>query len=175
MGRYSELSRAAWNLETIRVQYSLSSIENLSSVGQKTVYQFYIFFLFSSGPSYTLEVSNHSSGDHISDLKLGVEWSQVAWFLDCFNFSGLGPEFRQNSEHFLTKMPRNWILGQLGTLRLGNIFWPVWLAAFSLTLGMLCGKCSCWFYWKVLKSIVKYWKVLKSIEKYLKIFKSIEK
>ena len=146
MGRYSELSRATWNLETIRVWYTLFSSENLSSVGQKTVYQFYIFFLFSSGPSYTLEVSNHSSGVHISDLKLGVEWSHIDWFLDCFNFSGLGPEFRQNSEHFLTKMPRNWTLGQFGALRLRNMFWPVWLAASSLTLGMLCGKCSCTYY-----------------------------
>ena len=45
------------------------------------------------------------SGDHISVLKLGVEWNQVAWFLDCFNFSRLGPEFRQNSEHFWQKCP----------------------------------------------------------------------
>ena len=37
-------------------------------------------------------------------------------------------------------MPRNWISGQLGALRLGNIFWPVWLAASSLTLGMLWGE-----------------------------------
>ena len=43
-------------------------------------------------------------------------------------------------------MLRNRTLGQLGALRLGNMFWPVWLAASSLTLGMLCGKCSCWYY-----------------------------
>ena len=36
-------------------------------------------------------------------------------------------------------MPRNWTLGQFGALRLGNMFWPVWLAASSLTLGMLFG------------------------------------
>ena len=36
-------------------------------------------------------------------------------------------------------MPRNWTLSQFGALRLGNMFWPVWLAASSLTLGMLFG------------------------------------
>ena len=33
------------------------------------------------------------SGDHISDLKLGVEWNYAAFY-------GLAPEFGQNYEHF---------------------------------------------------------------------------
>ena len=74
-------------------------------------------FQFSSVPSYTLEVFNQNSYQIRSIFEqmprilvltqlLGTlfltsssEWSATK-LPDCFNFSRLGPEFRQNSEHF---------------------------------------------------------------------------
>ena len=72
-----------WNLETIRVWYTLFSYKNLSSDGEKLI----TMFLFSSVPSYTLEV--------------------VTKFCSFLNKFRTGTWIRRNFDHFCQKMPRN--------------------------------------------------------------------
>ena len=89
MGRYWELSGGlgASNLETIRVWYLIWSI------------------FWDKWPKFSVWHSfwgPYFSSQSQSGMKPSC--------LDYLNFYRLGPEFRQNSEHFLTKMPRNWSL-----------------------------------------------------------------
>ena len=112
MGRYWELSGGlgAWNLETIRVWYLIWSI------------------FWDKWPKFSVWHSfwgPYFSSQSQSGMKPSC--------LDYLNFYRLGPEFRHNSEHFFDKN------AQKLDFRLGNMFWPVWLAASQVTLG----KCSC--------------------------------
>ena len=79
--------RGTWNLETIRVWYLIWSI------------------FWDKWPKFS--VWHSFWGPYFCyQSRSGMKPS----CLDCFNFYRLGPEFRQNSEHFLKKMPRNWTL-----------------------------------------------------------------
>ena len=85
------------------------------------------------------------SGGPYFVLKLRVEWNQVAWFLHCFNFYRLGPEFRQNLEHF-HKNDQKLDFRPIGGVETREHVLACVVCSFTLTLGILCGKCSCGYY-----------------------------
>ena len=96
MGRYWELSGGlgAWNLETIRVWYLIWSI------------------FWDKWPKFS--VWHSFWGPYFCyQSRSGMKPS----CLDCFNFYRLGPEFRQNSEHFWKNAQKlDFRLGYLETL-----------------------------------------------------------
>ena len=113
--------RGTWNLETIRVWYLIWSI------------------FWDKWPKFSVWHSfwgPYFSSQSQSGMKPSC--------LDYLNFYRLGPEFRQNSEHFLTKMPRNWTLDS-GTCsglcgwQLPNLLWGNVHAVFQIIWKWLYG------------------------------------